>query len=122
MTAYVVRHGRSYIHSAINPRDEARLWAEKLSKKGKVFLIFGLGLAYHVVELLKHVDEEAKLLIYEPDLKWVNLARKCNATADKRVNILTDWNSYKNLMDRWLIQKHGYVKTFWPASKNVYRT
>ena len=61
-----------YIHSKFNPLNEA---VDFSSKPNALILIFGLGLAYHVNNIIKNNPESA-FLIFEPVKDIFDLGHK----------------------------------------------
>ncbi|TVR91908.1 MAG: DUF115 domain-containing protein [Spirochaetaceae bacterium] len=69
------------LHSVYDPRREARRLIEaELAPECEVVVCYGLGLAYHVEELLT-MRPEAKLLVVEPDTR---LLEACTKVRDLR--------------------------------------
>ena len=70
------------IHSSVNPEYQSQVWAEDVLKEiGREYVIYGMGLGYHIQALLKADDvckvivlENSKELLTEAfrDLDWVN--------------------------------------------------
>jgi len=59
-----------YPHSPYNPEKEAIEFIEKSLDnlhENNVILILGFGLGYHVIELLKHIKDDKKILIFDSD-------------------------------------------------------
>lgn len=55
------------IHSLYNPESEAIKWAESVDVKPNTFyIVFGLGMGYHIRELKKRIDEYSIILVVEP--------------------------------------------------------
>lgn len=58
-----------FLHSKYKPLEEAKRWAEAFSiSERAVVALFGLGLGYHVFEMMKALKEENILIAYEPDI------------------------------------------------------
>jgi hypothetical protein len=68
--------GRStFLHSRYEPAQEAKRLVETLEIADQiVYYIFGLGLGYHLDELLSRVSSEAILCVFEPDLRLIRTA------------------------------------------------
>lgn len=56
-----------FLHSKIDPRHEARMWTESQRIIMPFLVIIGIGLAYHVFELLKKCGNIEKAYLVEPD-------------------------------------------------------
>ncbi len=85
------------LHSKYNPEKEAyNFIKDKGIKEGDTVIVYGFGLGYHIQELLKHVGEQGKVYVIEPNirlfreaLKWINLA---SFLQDKRLKFILDNN------------------------------
>jgi spore maturation protein CgeB len=65
------KHEGQLIHSAYDPRKEARIWAEtrlKEWKDGEIGVVLGVGLLYHVEALATMKAPEARLAVVVPDV------------------------------------------------------
>jgi hypothetical protein len=81
-----------FIHSSYDPIKEANCWANNIDlKQDSVVIVYGLGLGYHVEQLLKRMGDANRLLIVEPsasiflhavEMNWVR-----QLLEDKRVFI-----------------------------------
>ncbi|HQD50401.1 MAG TPA: DUF115 domain-containing protein [Defluviitaleaceae bacterium] len=58
-----------YLHSKYSPIKEAERFVEKIKDFNikTVFIIYGMGLGYHILELMKYLHEENSLIIIEPN-------------------------------------------------------
>jgi len=57
-----------YLHSRYNPEEEARRWVTRqadMIERHDVLLVYGVGLGYHVKELIRQFPDK-KLFLYEP--------------------------------------------------------
>ena len=91
------------IHSSVNPEYQSQVWAEDVLKEiGREYVIYGMGLGYHIQALLK-ADDVCKVIVLENsiellteafrDLDWVNYIKQ------KRVRIFYNSNAIK-LMEK----------------------
>lgn len=65
------KQGGQWIHSAYDPRKEARAWAEQSLtewKPGELGVVLGVGLLYHAEALAAIKPAEARLAVVVPDL------------------------------------------------------
>ncbi|WP_102692928.1 motility associated factor glycosyltransferase family protein [Rummeliibacillus pycnus] len=77
-----------FIHSSYNPIREAEKFAKSNYVAGKTHILYGYGLGYFALELLKHFQHKEKLIIIEPFL----------AIEEKRSDILyIDKNDIENV-------------------------
>lgn len=68
------RNQRFYFHSNSDPRVEARALARSwYNPRKNRYIIFGLGLGYHIQELYQ-LDRSTEILVFEPNQFVVNLA------------------------------------------------
>lgn len=92
------------IHSSVNPGYQSQVWAEDVLKEiGREYVIYGMGLGYHIQALLK-ADDVCKVIVLENsiellteafrDLDWVNYIKQ------KRVRIFYNSNAIK-LMEKF---------------------
>lgn len=66
-----------YLHSNINPVEEAFSMAEEwFDCNISEYFVYGLGLGYHIEELIK-LDNSASITIYEGDINVIQLACAC---------------------------------------------
>ncbi|MDA8233889.1 MAG: DUF115 domain-containing protein [Clostridia bacterium] len=73
----VTAEKKFYVHSTYNPSREAAQWAETNKvKPGDKLFIFGLGLGYHVQEMVTKAPKDVKFFIVEPNLVFVKAAMK----------------------------------------------
>ncbi len=68
--------GRSlFLHSRYNPAQEAERFIDTLDVKGASnFIVFGLGLGYHLIELIKKAPSHSKFFIVESRPEILKLA------------------------------------------------
>ena len=103
------------IHSSVNPEYQSQVWAEDVLKEiGREYVIYGMGLGYHIQALLK-ADDVCKVIVLENsiellteafrDLDWVNYIKQ------KRVRIFYNSNAIK-LMEKfsaWISGREFYI-------------
>lgn len=64
-----------YLHSRVNPRMEAKQWIEGILEPGKdAYVVWGLGLGYHIEALYQIVAGRSKIQVFEPDKELIRLA------------------------------------------------
>jgi len=75
-TLKVLADGReAFVHSAYDPIREAKQWAEKIiPKKSDVFFVFGFGLGYETLELVKNLPDGCKIIIIEANTEFIKNA------------------------------------------------
>lgn len=85
-----LRYGTRYIHSAVDPIKEAeRMLPPNL--QSNLFIVFGLGLGYHVRALLEAIGErDAYIFVFETDEQVRELCQTYAPLDDPRVRIFTD--------------------------------
>ncbi|MDK2786850.1 MAG: hypothetical protein PWP07_75 [Epulopiscium sp.] len=69
-TVKINESGREvYIHSKYSPIKEAERFVEKLEDYNikTVFIVYGMGLGYHILELIKRLHKDNPLIIIEPN-------------------------------------------------------
>lgn len=87
------REGKKiFIHSSYDPIKEVKRWADNVDlKPDSVVIVYGLGLGYHVAQLLERMGDENRLLIVEPStsifIHAVEGERVRQLLEDKRVFI-----------------------------------
>jgi hypothetical protein len=88
----IIKYKDKLLHSRYNPIDEARRWveanSEAIDNKRNGLIIIGLGLGYHIEEIIKR-NENKDILIIEPSLSIFKSA--C------RIRDLTNIVSNKNI-------------------------
>lgn len=65
-----------FLHSRINPKREARMWSESQRVKMPCLVIIGIGLAYHIFELLEKCGNIENAYLIEADQRIFHLAMK----------------------------------------------
>lgn len=85
-----------YLHSRGNPRREARVWIDGILELGKeAYVVFGIGLGYHVEAIYEKVAGRSRIEVYETDREMIRLAyeygrmKKINGDSVKAVH---DWD------------------------------
>lgn len=94
-----------FLHSKYYPSKEGEKFVElneKFYKDKNVVMVYGLGLGYHIEQLLKKCDENCKIYIFDADKEVIRIADNLgsleNIRKDKRVKIFQDY-SQKFLQD-----------------------
>jgi hypothetical protein len=83
-----------YLHSRHEPIDEAKRLIAHIDFDERVaFFVHGLGLGYHVEQLLDRASDEALICVCEPDLRMIRTALECRDLSrlieSRRVMFLT---------------------------------
>ncbi|MCL2025740.1 MAG: DUF115 domain-containing protein [Leptospirales bacterium] len=91
----VTRNGHKIpVHSRFDPRTEALRFAAEISAEHDLYIVFGLGFAYHIEALLAKIPPASNMLVIEKEtvmLKAVLTHRDLGALLeDGRFNILID--------------------------------
>jgi len=64
---------RLHLHSRFNPQREAERWISDLEvRKDRIYIVYGIGMIYHIKELINKMDDSIKLLLIEPSLSIFN--------------------------------------------------
>lgn len=72
-----------FMHSTINPEREAQILASAIVREGvKKYIVFGMGLGYHVMEILKR-NSDNKVIVLENDIQVLLYALR-----------YMDWSAY----------------------------
>lgn len=73
------RDGGGYIHSSVDPWQEARRLVETADiAEPDVLVVLGLGLGYHLLELYRRFPRARALVVVEPDVGVLRAAMECN--------------------------------------------
>lgn len=88
-----------FLHSSYNPEQEARDWLRRIQLTPDTgYLVLGLGLGYHVKELLAVLPENSHIYIIEPsaETSMISFAQKCLRNSawmeDPRISYLHNTN------------------------------
>jgi hypothetical protein len=65
-----------YFHSKFKPEAESLKLIQKSNLKADHIIIFGLGLGFHVKQMLEHKTRDARVLLVEPELEIVKHSLK----------------------------------------------
>lgn len=73
-----------YISSKYSPLKEAKRFVNNIKDYDTetLFIIYGLGLGYHIIELYKNMGEENKILVIEPNISMFKKAMEINDFTD----------------------------------------
>lgn len=96
---FTLRYDGKYIHSKYDPVKEAAQFAEnniKLLKKDKI-LIYGIGLGYHIVEILK--STHGIIYIFEWNKKLIKYCKEVHKDIFEKDNIKIFDKNNKNFYD-----------------------
>jgi len=89
-----------YINSAYDPVREAERWASQVEvKPSDLVILFGLGLGYHLKELMKKITPGVQVFVIEPSPYVMRLAREqeiCRqALSHPDVFLVENWTAFK---------------------------
>jgi SAM-dependent methyltransferase len=93
-TLFLIKGGKSFfLHSRYDPIKEAKTFLDKFDlENASLYLILGLGLAYHVVEVLRRGRRDAKIFVIEENVNILKAALSAvdltSVLADERVRLL----------------------------------
>ncbi|ADZ21251.1 Conserved hypothetical protein [Clostridium acetobutylicum EA 2018] len=76
---YTIKVDGVFIHSKYDPLREAETFAIKnieLIKNSRYIVIYGFGLGYHIEAVLRHMNEESMLAVFDADLEVIKEAKK----------------------------------------------
>lgn len=73
---YLEQNKQIYIHSKYNPVDEANRWSGLNYKKGKLTIVIGFGLGYHISSFINRMVEDEFLLVIEPSEEVFGFAKQ----------------------------------------------
>lgn len=77
---YTIKAKKRYLHSKYDPRKEAKIFVENnkgiLNKKN--IIIYGLGLGYHIEEIIRISNGNSKIYVIELNTNIVQLCKKYN--------------------------------------------
>ena len=64
-----------YLHSRVNPRIEAKTWIDNILEIGKeAYIVFGIGLGYHIEAIYNKVSGRSEIEVYEMDKEMIALS------------------------------------------------
>jgi hypothetical protein len=70
-----IKYQNILLHSVYDPEEEARRFIEAQNiEKGNIVIVYGLGLAYHIQEILARIGQEGKIFVIEPNLDILKAA------------------------------------------------
>ncbi|WP_252233971.1 6-hydroxymethylpterin diphosphokinase MptE-like protein [Clostridium sp. ZS1] len=88
-----------FLHSKYYPEKEGKKFIElneKFYKNKDVVMVYGLGLGYHIKELLKKCSDNCKIYIFDVDKEVIKIADNLgvleNIRKDKRVKIFENYS------------------------------
>ena len=97
----VLADGRSiYLHSSYDPGHEADCWAEEIEyAEGKVVVLFGLGLGYHLEALVSKLGRDLDYFVVEPCSQIREFAEEIPEISAliklPNISISSDWSSFR---------------------------
>ena len=74
-TLKVVNPKEYFIHSYVDPKQEAQEWVENINQEWDKMVLFGFGLGYHLLALAETFPEK-KIIVVEPNLANIYQALK----------------------------------------------
>lgn len=119
-----------YLHSKYSPIKEAERFVQKIKDYNikTVFIIYGMGVGYHILELMKHLHKENPLIIIEPNegilskafsiYDWTSLIRRKNTfiftgtDADELKLLLGEFIHISNVDNIMLLNFSQYDKLY----------
>lgn len=101
-TALVNINGRDfYIHSSYDPIAEAKRWAAGVDlQKSTVYVVYGLGLGYHIDELFRLTDDSSKIIVIEPLKEFIDIFYKRTSIdrTDLGIKVIVQYMASKSEM------------------------
>ncbi|MCY6353972.1 motility associated factor glycosyltransferase family protein [Clostridium sp. ZS2-4] len=95
-----------FIHSKYYPQKDAKTFIDNntvVYKQKQHVLLYGIGMGYHVKELLTRIDKECKVYIFDADEEVFNIVDKLNLLTDikkdSRVELFIGYS--KEFMDKF---------------------
>ncbi|NFQ00892.1 motility associated factor glycosyltransferase family protein [Clostridium sporogenes] len=92
-----------YLHSKYYPLKEAKKFIDandKIYKNKRQVVVYGIGIGYHIKEILNRVDKQCKVYVFDVDKDIVNIAMKYKILKelknDKRIELFLN-NDYEFL-------------------------
>lgn len=73
--SFIINRERNviHLHSKFDPSKDAKRWISNLTlSNDKIYIIYGLGMIYHIKELMNRIGNETKILIIEPSISIFN--------------------------------------------------
>ncbi len=95
-----------YLHSSYDPEQEALSWSTEIDcRPGKVVVLFGLGLGWHLKALISELEQDQKIFVVEPCEEIRKIAQSTPETEAllrlSNVTISQDWSSFKEAFSRF---------------------
>ena len=94
-----IQVNNKYIHSKYYPKKDARVFIEnnaRVYEDKKHVVIYGIGLGYHIKELLNHVDKNCNVYIFDADQEIDKVANELKLleeiNKDKRVSLFVGYS------------------------------
>ena len=73
--SFTIKYQDVLLHSAYNAEKEAERFVRAQSiQEGNTVIVYGLGLGYHITEILKAVGPQGKVFVLEPNLDILKAA------------------------------------------------
>lgn len=120
-----INKGQNFIHSKYDPRREAKRFINNQFKsKGKINIIYGFGLGYHIEEALALLDNKDKLYVFELNLQTLRLALELRDLSklllDNRLVLIAD-NNEKTLASKMkpLLKADKKFISYIPSVKSI---
>lgn len=108
-----LKYNNKYIHSRYDPITEGNKFAEQYTglKDSMAIVVYGLGLGYHIDGLLKILDNNTKIIVFEWNRDIVSCCQRYNSKVikDSRVIIISEDNiDFYNVLSR-SINEYGNI-------------
>lgn len=113
-----------YIHSKYNSLNEAKTFVEQFSnfKKTEHFLFIGVGLGYHLIELLEQFPK-ASYCIFEPNIHILSAFLQKQNLAKLKARLVGIFTT-TNRIEKFYEQNKKYLSTMevihWPIINKIY--
>ena len=78
------------IHSKYNPTAEAERFVKGLDIKegNNNYVVYGLGLGYHILQLLRNIDKDSKIIVFEYNTEIINICKEISKEIFEHENII----------------------------------
>lgn len=109
---YTLKINNKYIHSKYDPEREAiNFIKSKISlMNDKVIIVYGIGLGYHIEEILKMKDKNSKVYIFEANNRLLKACREHNKTLNfNEVKIITYKKTFFVELNKYLLLANDII-------------
>nr|WP_307897809.1 6-hydroxymethylpterin diphosphokinase MptE-like protein [Clostridium botulinum] len=86
---YTLKFNNKYIHSKYDPVKESDVFINKHQEllTNKIIVVYGLGLGYHIYNILSKVNENTTIIVFEWNEEVVRICREMGLDLFKRNNV-----------------------------------